>query len=155
MINKITIGIALFISGGFGVFNSNLLVDSKHKKNYLPVKTVLQEKTPLQKSMDSGKEVYTDFCIQCHGGNGKGDSNNFPPLDGSDWLVKKRVESIHAVKFGQKGEIIVNKKKYNGNMPAMGLSNQEVANVMNYIMNSWSNTSSKMITIGEVEAIKK
>jgi uncharacterized protein YcgI (DUF1989 family) len=32
--------------------------------------------------------------------------------------------------------IVVNGKKFNNAMSAMGLSNQEVADVMNYIMNS-------------------
>lgn len=155
MITKITLGIALFVSGGFCVFNSSPILNTESQNDYLPLKTVLQEKTALEKSVERGKEVYADFCIQCHGSNGKGDATNFPPLDGSDWLTNKRAESIHAVKFGQKGEILVNKKKYNGNMPAMGLSNQEVADVMNYIMNSWSNKQSKLVTIGEVEAIKK
>jgi mono/diheme cytochrome c family protein len=102
-----------------------------------------------------GKEIYLDFCIQCHGANGKGDSKNFPPLDASDWLKNKRTESIAAVKFGQNGEIMVNKIKYNNAMPAMGLSNQEVADVMNYIMTSWSNKQSKIVTESEVAAIKK
>jgi hypothetical protein len=31
----------------------------------------------------------------------------------------------------------------------MGLSNQEVADVMNYIMNSWSNKSKKIVTTAE------
>jgi hypothetical protein len=35
-----------------------------------------------------------------------------PPLDGSDWLSKKRSESIAAVKYGQRGEITVNGIKY-------------------------------------------
>jgi mono/diheme cytochrome c family protein len=40
-------------------------------------------------------------------------------------------------------------------MPAMGLSNEEVADVMNYIMNSWSNKQSKKVTKEEVANIKK
>lgn len=102
-----------------------------------------------------GKEIYTDFCIQCHGGNGKGNGVNIPPLAGSDWLVKKRKQSINAVKFGQNGEIVVNKKKFNNSMPAMGLSNQEVADVMNYIMTSWGNKQSKKVTEKEVEGVLK
>jgi mono/diheme cytochrome c family protein len=39
-------------------------------------------------------------------------------------------------------------------MPAMGLSNQEVADVMNYVRNSWSNKNQKMITPQQVEAVK-
>jgi mono/diheme cytochrome c family protein len=52
---------------------------------------------------------------------------------------EKRTQSIHALKFGLNGPIVVNGKKFNNAMSAMGLSNQEVADVMNYIMNSWSN----------------
>lgn len=108
-----------------------------------------------QEKWVQGKEIYTDFCIQCHGANGKGDANNFPPLDGSDWLTKKRSQSIHAVKYGQSGEILVNKIKFNNTMPPMGLSNKEVADVMNYIMNSWSNKQDKIVTEEEVAGIKE
>ncbi len=108
----------------------------------------------LTKSIQRGKEVYTDFCVQCHLGNGKG-SETVPPLAGSDWLMNKRKESIHAVKFGQSGTIKVNGKNYNAKMPPMGLTDDEVADVMNYIMNSWGNKQSKMITVLEVKAVKK
>jgi mono/diheme cytochrome c family protein len=40
-------------------------------------------------------------------------------------------------------------------MPAMGLTDQEVADVMNYIMTSWSNKQTKIVTEKEVAAIKK
>ncbi|WP_418262826.1 c-type cytochrome [Flavobacterium faecale] len=123
-------------------------------KDYISVTNLNQKHPPLQESMTRGKEIYTDFCIQCHLANGKGDGKNFPPLDGSDWLTKKRNESIHAVKYGQSGPINVNQKKYNNAMPPMGLTNQEIADVMNYIMNSWSNRQTKIVTVTEVEKIK-
>jgi cytochrome c len=44
--------------------------------NYLPISN--STKT-ITKSMDDGKEVYANFCIQCHQANGKGDGINFPP----------------------------------------------------------------------------
>lgn len=142
----------------FSIFNFSNPVSFTvyaEKKYSFTLTKDFQEKTPLEKSMANGKEVYVDFCIQCHMANGKGDEKNFPPLDGSDWLSKKPNESIHAVKFGQTGEIIVNGKKFNNVMPPMGLSNQEVADVMNYIRNSWSNKYPKMISLQQVEAIKK
>jgi len=108
----------------------------------------------LVKSINRGKEIYTDFCIQCHLANGKG-TETFPPLAGSDWLVNKRKESIHAVKYGQSGPIKVNGKNYNSMMSPLGLTDEEVANVMNYIMNSWGNKQSKMVTVSEVKAVKK
>lgn len=124
------------------------------EKDYILIKGI-QEKTDLEKSIAKGKEVYTDFCMQCHMENGKGDEKNFPPLDGSNWLKDKTTESIHAIKFGLTGEILVNGKKFNNTMTEMGLSNQEIADVMNYIRNAWSNKNPKMITLKQVEAIEK
>jgi len=116
---------------------------------------VTQEQTQLEKSMERGSDIYENFCVQCHLPNGKGVPNNFPPLAGSNWLTEKRAESIHAVKYGQKGEIEVNGIKYNGIMTPMGLSEAEVADVLNYVMNSWGNTQEKMVTEAEVTAVKK
>lgn len=149
-----------FVLGSFLMFCFSFLdlksdFNNEKEKSYLVVSKSLQLKTDLQKSMESGKEVYADFCIQCHLPNGKGDLKNFPPLDGSDWLSKKVNQSIHAVKFGQTGEIIVNGKKFNSTMPPMGLSDQEIADVMNYVRNSWSNKNTKLITVEQVEAIKQ
>jgi mono/diheme cytochrome c family protein len=112
-----------------------------------------QEKSNLQKSISRGRDIYTDFCMQCHLATGKGDLVNFPPLDGSDWLIKKRKQSIHAVKYGQTGEVTVKGKKFNNIMPPLGLENQEVADVLNFIMNSWSNKQKKMVTLEEVKAV--
>jgi len=143
---KLFLGFGVFLLGCF-LFEFPFSTD-----NYID----LNAETPVVSKIQSpGKEIYADFCIQCHGANGKGDAKNFPPLASSDWLTTKRTQSIAAVKFGQSGEIFVNKIKYNSSMPAMGLSNQEVADVMNYIMTSWGNKQTKIVTEKEVAAIKK
>lgn len=113
-----------------------------------------QEQESLKESINRGEIVYNDFCIQCHLPNGKGVEGVFPPLANSDWLIKKRTESIHSVKFGLQGEITVNGIKYNNLMPPMGLLDREIADVMNYIMNSWGNTQDKIVTVEEVKAIE-
>ena len=150
MVTKLTFGFTLLASAFFYFSNTNS--DFSSKTNYIT--RIEQQQTPLQKSITRGKEVYTDFCIQCHLANGKGNGTTFPPLDGSNWLKSKITESIHAVKYGQKGEIVVNQKKFNSIMPPMGLSDEEIADVMNYVLNSWSNKSSKMITTKEVALVK-
>lgn len=114
----------------------------------------IQKDNELQKSIERGSVIYDGFCIQCHGANGKGMPGVFPPLDGADWLTEKRTESIHAVKYGQSGEIVVNGNVYNNVMPPMGLTDKEVADVMNFVMNSWSNTQEKPVTVEEVKAIE-
>ncbi len=117
-------------------------------------KTFSQE-SPLEQSIKRGEAVYIDFCKRCHMPNGKGVGTTYPPLAGSNWLEEKRKESIHSVKFGLNGEIQVNGKTYNNVMTPLGLSDDEVADVMNYVMNSWGNTQDTMVTVDEVSAIKK
>ncbi len=114
-----------------------------------------KQEDPLKESIKRGKEVYNDFCLQCHMADGKGVKDAFPPLAGSDFLLQKRKESIKAVMYGMEGEITVNEVVYNGNMANQGLYDDEVADVMNYILNSWGNKSEKMVTEEEVKAIKK
>lgn len=109
----------------------------------------------LNKSMTRGKAIYTDFCITCHKTNGEGTLKFFPPLAKSDFLVNNREESIKSVKYGQKGKITVNGVDYNGLMPNPGLEDEEVADVLNYIMNSWGNKSDKIVTRAEVKGVKQ
>jgi mono/diheme cytochrome c family protein len=66
-----------------------------------------------------------------------------------------RTQSIRIVKYGRQGEIVVNGKTYNNLMEPLGLENDEIADVMNYIMNSWDNTQDKMVTPEEVTAVEK
>ncbi|MEO6347575.1 MAG: cytochrome c [Aquaticitalea sp.] len=108
----------------------------------------------LQKSIQRGSIVYEDFCMQCHLLEGKGVPNAFPPLNQSDYLMHKRKESIKAIKFGISGEITVNGQKYNSVMTPLGLSDKEVADVMNYVTNSWDNKNNKMVTEAEVSKIE-
>lgn len=109
----------------------------------------------LDQSMERGKEVYQDLCMQCHLPTGKGVPGNFPPLAPSNWLTEKREASIHAVKYGLTGPIEVNGKPYNNIMAAQGLSDEEVADVLNYIMNSWGNQQDTMVTAKEVSEVSK
>lgn len=110
---------------------------------------------PLKESMERGSEIYADFCVTCHMPDGKGVEGTFPPLANSDYLKKNRAASIRGIKFGQEGEITVNGKTYNGYMASLGLDDEEIADVMNYITNSWGNKNDKIITKEEVSKVKK
>jgi mono/diheme cytochrome c family protein len=109
----------------------------------------------LEASVQRGSEIYADFCVTCHMAQGEGVANAFPPLAKSDYLLNNREGSIRGIKFGQQGELVVNGVTYNSVMASQGLEDGEVADVMNYILNSWGNTSEKMVTVEEVEAVQK
>nr|WP_290856419.1 cytochrome c [Flaviramulus sp.] len=117
--------------------------------------TSYSQSSNLNTSIERGKEIYSDFCITCHLPNGEGVENVYPPLANSDFLMQNREASIKAIKYGQKGEIIVNGKTYNSYMAPLGLDEDEIADVMNYILNSWGNKNDSIITEEEVSKIKK
>lgn len=108
----------------------------------------------LSKSIEKGALVYQDFCVNCHMTSGEGVPKAFPPLANSDYLKNKREASLRAIKYGQKGEIVVNGVTYKGAMSPLGLNNEEVANVMNYISNSWGNKNDTLTTSEAVSKIQ-
>jgi mono/diheme cytochrome c family protein len=117
--------------------------------------TSIKQDKALQESIKRGKEVYTDMCVTCHLPNGEGVPKVYPPLAKSDYLMEKREASIRAIKYGNRGKIVVNDVQYRGIMANLGLYEDEVADVMNYITNSWGNKNLKMITEEEVKKISK
>ncbi len=109
----------------------------------------------LNKSITRGKELYVESCINCHLANGEGVKGTFPPLAKADYLVKYQQNSIRAIKFGMTGAIKVNGETYNNAMPPAGLADDEVADVMNYINNSFGNKNTKIVTVKMVADVKE
>ena len=94
-----------------------------------------------------------DFCRQCHGSEGKGESGVFPPLAQSDYLMENITQSIQGIKYGMRGVMVVNGVVYEGMMAAQGLDDEEIADVMNYILNSWGNSTQEQITEEQVRSV--
>ena len=113
----------------------------------------LYQDDPLKASMARGKDIYQDFCVTCHLPTGEGVEDTFPPLAKSDYLMNNREQSIRGVKYGQRGELVVNGVTYNNTMMPMGLTDEEIADVMNYVYNSWGNKNDTMVTEEEVAGI--
>ena len=116
--------------------------------------SLYQEKTK-EESIVAGEEIYQDFCLQCHLTTGAGVSGVFPPLKDSDYLMNNIDKSIAGIKFGLKGEIVVNDEIYDGVMAKQGLDDEEIADVMNYILNQWGNSYDTQITTQQVSEVQK
>ncbi len=130
--------------------------EKKDNKVEYPEKTSLAITDPeLEESMKRGQTVYNSMCITCHMAKGEGVPKVFPPLANSDYLKDKQKESIIGIKNGMSGEMVVNGVTYNSLMTPLGLSNEEVADVMNYINNSWGNNYGQLITPEEVTKVIK
>ena len=106
----------------------------------------------LKQSMEAGKKVYETSCMNCHMQDGKGLEGAFPPVAKSDFLRKNSNEIIDVLTKGQSGEIKVNGVTYNGVMPSVEyLSDKEIADVLNYIQNSWGNKNTKPVLPEQVK----
>lgn len=93
----------------------------------------------LQESMKRGKEVYTLHCQSCHMENGQGTEGINPPVAKTAYL-KNVKKNIGIILNGQTGGITVNGKKYDAIMnPLNYLDDNQIADVLNYIRNSWEN----------------
>jgi nitrite reductase (NO-forming) len=88
-----------------------------------------------------GKSVYMQTCFVCHQVNGEGIPGQIPPLANSDYLMADRFRAVRNILFGQTGEITVNGKPYTGTMiPLNYLNDEDVANVVTYVVNSFGNS---------------
>jgi mono/diheme cytochrome c family protein len=117
------------------------------------VPSLFGQANSLDASIERGSILYQDFCMQCHQVNGKGEHAVYPPLAQSDYLLGNRQGSIRGVKYGQRGPMNVNGVLYDNTMAPMGLTDQEISDVMNYVFNSWGNSGQERVTPEEVAGI--
>ena len=104
-----------------------------------------------------GAAVYAGTCAICHGAEGQGTSDAFPPLAGHAAKLADSDRSYLAlvVVYGLSGEIEVAGSKYNGVMPGWGqLSNEEIAATLNMAMGSTPDVNVKPYTAGEIAQIR-
>lgn len=107
----------------------------------------------IEESIARGKQIYETSCFACHQTTGQGLPGAFPPLAKSDFLNKDKNRAISTVIHGLSGKITVNGKEFDSVMPAQVLSDEETANVLNYVYSAWGN-SKKVVTPEEVKKVR-
>lgn len=111
-------------------------------------------KTNTQAStISNGKNVYTMYCQSCHMEDGNGVEGAFPSLVKSSNLTDKN-RLVKIILQGMRGPIVVKGVKYNAEMASISLTDQETADVINYIRNSWGNNA-PLIKASDVAVSKK
>jgi cytochrome c oxidase subunit 2 len=98
-----------------------------------------------------GAQVYTANCAVCHQATGKGVPGAFAALDGSPVVNGPKADQIAVLLNGK------NSGKYPSPMPAWKqLSDTEIAAVITYTRNSWSNKAAEnIVQPAEVVAARK
>ena len=103
----------------------------------------------------AGKALFQGTCSVCHQAQGQGISSVFPPLAGSDYFAGNNSKIINAVLTGVTGKLVVNGTEYNSVMPPMSnLNDDEVANIITYVLNSWGNKGGQVTPAQVAEARK-
>lgn len=104
--------------------------------------------------MARGERLYLDKCAMCHHVTGQGVPPVYPPLAESDWLLADRARAIKVLCEGLQGQITVKGQVYHNVMPAQMLDDQQVADTLTYVVNSWGNMSAAF-TANEVEKVRE
>lgn len=124
-------------------------------------KTATKLTGPALEQYRRGAVIYAKegFCITCHQPNGKGlDASGFPPLNASKWVTGSEDRLIKLTLNGLLGPIEVNGKKYPGQVPmtpfGMMLNDQEIADVLTYVRNSFTNEANP-ISAAKVKEIRE
>ncbi len=113
---------------------------------------VAAKATSVEERIKLGKQIYSQTCFACHQGEGQGIASAFPPLANSDYLNADVDRAISIVVHGKTGEMTVNGNKYNSVMTAQNLTDEEVANVLTFVYNSWGNNKTEVTPTMVVKA---
>ncbi|NMG44931.1 cytochrome c oxidase subunit II [Aromatoleum toluvorans] len=100
----------------------------------------------LAELVEQGAKVFAANCVACHQADGKGLPPAFPPLDGSKVVLGEAAGQIAVVLNGRPGTP----------MAAFGelLSDADIAAVITYTRNSWSNKTGEAIQPSQIAAAR-
>ncbi len=95
--------------------------------------------------MAEGQQVYNAYCRACHMDNGGGVPSMNPPLAGTDWVLGDQERLIKVVLLGLTDPIEINGETYQNAMaPHNFLNDQQIADVLTFIRNSFGNEASEV-----------
>ena len=99
----------------------------------------------LDELVARGEKVYAGNCAVCHRADGKG-AGPIKPLDGSAIVVKDTKAQIGILLHGVTNTAMPSWKQ---------LSDTEIAAVITYTKNSWSNRTGKLVQPAEIVAARQ
>ena len=106
-----------------------------------------------KKTMEAGKKVYDTYCMACHQTDGGGVPRLNPPLTGPHIAGDKKF-LVQVVLKGMNEPLEIDGETYDNVMSAHNfLTDQEVADVLTFVRNSFKNKAS-VVTAAEVKAIR-
>jgi len=105
-------------------------------------------------AMANGKIVYTQHCLSCHQADGGGVPNMNPPLIKTSYVTGDKIRLIKVVLNGFAQNVEIDGESYSNNMPPQNfLKDQEIADVLTYVRNSFGNKAAS-VKVTEVKAVR-
>jgi mono/diheme cytochrome c family protein len=113
------------------------------------------QKLPPSGAMQRGKTIYITRCVACHQQDGGGVPRMNPPLDGASAVQgKDKAKLVQVIIKGMTERVEIDGEYYSNNMaPHADLTDQQVADVLTYIRNSWNNKAG-VVTADEVKLVR-
>ena len=122
------------------------LTPAPNKEETLPQKQDITTQKLLDGDYDSrGAILYAEYCQVCHRVDGKGVARIFPALDANSAVYSKNADSVLQITLsgGRMPETPHDRMAFT--MPEFtNLSDTDVAEVVNYVRNSWTNQAPKI-----------
>jgi mono/diheme cytochrome c family protein len=111
---------------------------------------------PSQAQMMSGEKLYKGACVACHELDGSGAPRIYPPLPGNANLQSANAASAIKIMLDGAETMTTPRAPNTGSMPpyAAKWSDQEIADVLTYIRNTWGNAA-PAATAAEVAKLRK
>ena len=106
--------------------------------------------------MKIGAAIYAHQCVACHEADGAGAPRIYPPLDGNALLQSADAASTLRVILDGAQTVTTPRAPNTGSMPAYAKqwTDQQVADVTNYIRKSWGNAAPR-VTADQVAKARK
>jgi mono/diheme cytochrome c family protein len=111
---------------------------------------------PPEAEMAAGKAVYVRACIACHEADGSGAPRIYPPLPDNANLQSADPSSTLRIILDGAQTVTTPRAPNTGSMPAYAnqLSDQQIADIANYIRNSWGNAA-PLVTPAQVKKARR
>lgn len=111
---------------------------------------------PSPAQMAAGQKLYNGACVACHEEDGSGAPRIYPPLPGNANLQSSDASSTLRIILDGAETVTTPRAPNKGSMPAYAakMTDQEIADVTNYIRNAWGNAA-PLVTADQVAKARR
>ena len=140
-----------------GAASKNMHTDEGMHMNGMHSKSAAQpaEEKNRTTAQTAGKQIYTQNCAVCHQAGGSGVPQLNPPLQQTKYVLGQKDSLISILLKGSSASLTVKGTTYSNTMPSFSsLSNEQIANVLSYVRNSFGNHAEE-ISAAEVQKVRE